>query len=68
MTRLIVLLVRHKLGVKNKQFFRFVNQKSDAVYMFACGRLWKRWIVNSWSLSGVSLNWLLDPNCKIEKL
>lgn len=68
MARLIVFLVRLKLGVKNKQYFRFTNQRTDAVYMFSGGRLWKKWVVDGWSLSGVSLNWLMDPECKIEKV
>ena len=67
LNRLILYLIRKKLGVKKYQHFRFANQKSEAVYEFTDEFLLKNdhrgWYV---SLSGVSLNWLLDDECKVE--
>ena len=67
--RFVLFLIRKKLGLKKYESFRFTNQKSDAVYWFTssaiikscyCGRLKRP--------SGVSLNWLLNDDCKIEKI
>ena len=65
--RIVIFLVRRRLGLKIGEFFRFTNQKTDAVYYFtdiSLVKVYKRGI----KLSGVSLNWLLDPNCKIKKV
>lgn len=66
MKRLIVFLIRRKLGLKKHERFRFVGQKSNAVYYFATDSLIKCWKGQT-MLSGVSLNWLLDDECKIDK-
>lgn len=73
--RIIVFLIRLKLGVKKMERFQFVNQKSDDIYYFGDGCLIKmKLIKNKWKdyydiePSGVSLNWLLDRNCKVRKV
>lgn len=73
MDRLIVYLIRKKLGLKKFECFRFTNQKSNDAYFFGGDALFK--ITNCGnlpltyhSLSGVSLNWLLDEDCEITKL
>ena len=72
MKKLIIFLVRKKLGLKKGEHFRFVNQSSpyntyyfteDAV-MKHC-RSYGRWHEEK---SRVSLNWLLDDDCKIERV
>ena len=64
MKRLIIFLIRKKLGLKRRQNFRFSNQKTKDVYFFTGENLCK--IENGQiKLSKVSLNWLLDDNCKI---
>ena len=66
MKRLIIFLIRKRLGLKLREPFHFTNQKSKAVYYFAEDSLMKAWhgtIVKS----GVSLNYLLDETCEIEK-
>jgi hypothetical protein len=71
MTRLILFLIQCKLGLKPYERFRFTNQKSNAIYYFSNTRLWKDSNHISYRLveeSGVSLNWLLNPDCKIEKV
>ena len=69
--RLIIFLIRKKLGLKKNQMFRFANQKSDSdLYCFTdkevmkyerCGEHYKK------HPSSVSLNWLLSDYCMIEK-
>ena len=68
MASLILFLIRRKLHVRTFQYFRFTNQKSSDLYMFSRGRLFKKTIDDGFILSKVSLNWLLDPDCKIVKV
>lgn len=67
MRRFIIFLVRKKLGLKKYEKFRFDNQKSDAVYYFTESNVMKYWH-NQTTLSSVSINWLLDDDCVIEKV
>lgn len=65
MRKLVIFLLRKKLGLKKYENFKFVGQKSDAVYYFTEINIMKR--LNGYtSLSGVSVNWLLDNACEIE--
>lgn len=67
MKKLIIFLIRRRLGLKERQPFQFVNQKSNAVYYFTEDAIMKAWrgdIVKS----TVSLTWLLDDDCEIRKL
>ena len=66
MRRLIIFLIRKRLGLKKYEDFRFVNQKSDAVYYFSEIGVMKRWRGQT-MLSSVSVNWLLDKDCEIER-
>lgn len=64
LNRLIIFLIRLKLHLKKGQNFQFENQKTDSVYWFTEGSLMKmehgyRYEAN------VSLNWLLNPDCKV---
>lgn len=69
--RLIIFLIRRKLGVKNKQPFRFVGQKSHTdFYYFKNGVLWKAKIGRSGRVSylnpsDVSLFWITNDDCKV---
>lgn len=65
MNRFIIFLIRKKLGLKKFEHFKFVGQKSDAVYWFTESNIMKRWRGQT-TLSGVSANWLLDSDCEIE--
>lgn len=71
MNKLIIFLIRKKLGLKKGQKFRFNNQKSaHNVYYFTEDRLMKHEFRGDHfenHESSVSLNWLLDDNCEIEK-
>ena len=67
MRRFVMFLIRKKLGLKKFEKFRFVNQKTDAVYYFTESNIMKFWC-NHTALSGVSINWLLDDDCEIEKV
>lgn len=70
MKRLILFLIRKKLGLKKWEGFRFSNQKSSADWYF----------INDYNVmkvshgigpvipSNVSLNWLLDDKCEITKV
>lgn len=67
MKRLILFLVRKRLGLKEYQPFQFSNQKSNAVYYFTDDAVMKAWR-GTVEKSSVSLNWLLDDECEIENL
>lgn len=67
MRKIVIFLIRKKLGLKKYEKFRFAEQKSTAVYYFTETNLMKYWR-NQTMLSGVSLNWLLDSNCGIERV
>lgn len=67
MTKLIILLVRMKLGLKKGQQFKFVGQKTNARYFFTDTNIIKI-DYGLPSFSNVSLNWLLNDECKIIKM
>ena len=67
MRKIVIFLIRKKLGLKKYEKFQFVGQKTSAVYYFTESNLMKYWR-NQTMLSGVSLNWLLDNECKIERV
>lgn len=70
--RLIIFLIRMKLGLKKYEKFQFVNQKSSMdVYFFDDYCLMKKEYKGSNLFireSSVSLNWLLNDKCKIKKV
>lgn len=71
MNRLILFLVRKKLRLKKNEYFRFTNQKTDNVYYIGSYGVWKlesRTHYMTPMLSNVSVNWLLNDNCKIVKV
>lgn len=70
MKRLIIFLIRKKLGLKKEQRFRFSNQSSkNDYYYFTEDTLMKYYhFLNITLHSDVSLNWLLDDKCEIEVL
>lgn len=65
--RLILFLVRIRLGLKKYETFRFAEQKSNAVYAFTSDGLMKDWRGRV-EPAGVSLSWLLDDRCQIKKM
>ena len=67
MNRIILYLVMCKHGLKKYERFQFSNQKKDAVYYFGRGKLYKTMNGRIYK-SNVSLNWLLDPACRIVKV
>lgn len=67
MRRFIIFLIRKRMGLKKYEKFQFVGQKTDAVYYFTEDNVMKQWR-NQTMLSGVSVNWLLDSDCEIEKV
>lgn len=67
MRRLVIFLIRKKLGLKKYENFKFANQKTDAVYYFTESNLMKRWRGQT-MVSGVSVNWLLDKDCAVERV
>lgn len=68
MKRLIIFLIRKRLGLKKYEQFRFDNQRTSNVYYFSDEKLVK--LENgAWCKpSSCSLNWLLDSECRIIKL
>lgn len=72
--KLVIFLIRKKLGLKKFQMFRFNNQNSYTTrYYFNSASLYKILFYTSTGqfyyeeLSGVSLNYLLSDKCKITK-
>lgn len=66
MRRLIVFLVRKRLGLRKYQRFRFQNQKSPtSFYFFTRNHLMKQTGDGFVYGSHVSLNWLLSDECRI---
>lgn len=72
MKRLILFLIRRKLGLKKYQSFIFTNQKDrDDFYYFDDDCLLKFDVKeDKYRPSNVSLNWILSDHCKwyIKKL
>ena len=67
MRRLIIFLVRKRLGLKRNQLFKFSNQKTKNTYYFTKTRLVK--IEGSIHIpANVSLNWIINDECEIEKM
>lgn len=67
MRRFILFLIRTKLGLKKYQHFKFDNQRSKVnVYYFTSNKVMK---IEGCEVkeSSVSVNWLLNENCKITK-
>ena len=65
--KLIFFLVRRRFKMKIYEPFQFVGQKSNAIYFFTEDAVMKEWRGHV-EKSGVSLNWLLDENCKITRV
>lgn len=79
MKRLIIFLIRKRLGLKRNEHFRFINQKSSRdYYFFTYDSLIKmEWHTHRYCEAGgwwqseqsnCSLNWLLDDRCVVEKV
>jgi hypothetical protein len=66
--RLILFLIRYKFGLKKFEGFRFTNQKTKDIYYFGNTVLFKDTEGALTELSHVSLNWLLNDDCKIIKI
>lgn len=67
MKKLIVFLIRKRLKLRKFEYFRFTNQKTDAMYFFSSDKLWKM-INGNLEESGVSLNWLLNDDCELKRI
>lgn len=73
MKRIIIFLIRKRLGLKKYECFRFLNQKSPKnYYYFKNNCLMKHMYFEDGSnapvASHVSLNWILSDECEIEKV
>jgi hypothetical protein len=71
MTRLIMFLLRLKLGVKKYEVFTFTNQKTKNGYYFDTHTIYRIRYIGIDCLiepSDVSINWLLNPCCEIERV
>lgn len=71
--RIIIFLIRKRLGLKRGERFQFVNQKSENdEYYFDSKSLVKVWVRPGYGFkyveSSVSLNWLLNDKCEIRKM
>lgn len=66
--RLIFFLVRRRLGLKKYEAFIFTNQKKNTIYFFTDDTLVKQYPFGQNARSNVSLNWITDKDCEIEKI
>lgn len=67
--KVIVYLIRKLLGLKKKELFQFVNQRSEKeAYYFTDDAVMKICEDGHVKKSNVSLNWLLDDRCHIHKI
>ena len=67
MKRIIIFLIRKRLGLKKEQLFRFANQRlKEEYYWFTKDKVMKRNVHGEIEESTVSLNWLLDDKCEID--
>lgn len=67
MRRFIIFLIRKRLKLKKYEEFQFANQKTQAVYYFTEINVMKK--DDGMTIpSSVSLNWLLDKDCEIERV
>lgn len=64
MRKFIIFLISRKLGVKRYQEFQFTNQKSNDIYYFTEINLMKKTNCGYTVPSRVSLNWIMDKDCK----
>lgn len=67
MRRFIIFLIRKRLKLKKYEEFQFANQKTQAVYYFTEINIMKKYDGVKIP-SSVSLNWLLDKDCEIERV
>lgn len=67
MKRLIVFLIRTRLGLKKHECFQFATQKTNVLYYFTDEGLLEIAYGNV-RQSDITLNRLLDKNCKIKIL
>ena len=67
MKRIIIFLIRKRLGLKKEQPFIFTNQRlKEEYYYFTEDALMKHTVHGNNIWSDVSLKWLLDDKCKCE--
>lgn len=65
--RLVIFLIRKKLGLKKYESFKFNNQKKQSdYYYFTEDNLMKFDLMKGFIDSNVSLNYLLSSDCKIK--
>lgn len=65
--RLVIFLIRKKLGLKKYESFKFTNQKKQSdYYYFTEDNLMKFDLMKGFIDSNVSLNYLLSSDCKIK--
>lgn len=64
--RMVIFLLRKRLGVKKFEMFIFCNQKSSSVYYFGDEDVMRVDLGDGRvEYSRVSLNWLLNDECKV---
>ena len=73
MRKLIIFLIRRRLGLKKGEFFRFTNQRDKSEWYYFTETMLMKKLNPSVNLYGhidahVSLNWILDPECEVEKV
>ena len=65
--RIILFLIKRKLKIKENDRFKFKNQKKPGIYWFTKSGLIKK-EGDIEVFSDVSLNWLINDECKIVRI
>ena len=68
LNRLIIFLIRKKLGVKRHEYFRFDNQASETDAYYFSGNNLMKISDHGMRQSNCSLSWLLNDDCKIIRI
>ena len=68
MRRLIVFLIRRRLGLKSFETFQFTNQNSETEYYYFTETGLMKVSGDYIAPSKVSLNWLLDTHCLVKRI
>lgn len=66
--RLVIFLVRRRLGVKKFEKFRFANQNSPHDYYYFTSTVLMKYERGEFRGAGVGINWLLSDQCEIRKV
>lgn len=66
--KLVIFLIRKRLGLKIYEKFQFTNQRSEVDYYYFTRTALIKCECGETRLAGVGLNWLLSRHCQIKNI